>query len=551
MNDVIRLIGLGGVGRHGVLPEERRAGQLFKVDVIMAVDTRAAAEGDDLDLTVNYAEVAADVVGLVEGEPVNLVETLAARIADAVLARAAVQSVEVTVHKPEAPVGVPFDDVQVTIVRDRSTADLAPAAQEPVVAAAPAMAPAAPAAVAAVHEPEPQPEGRPTDLDAEPDEPVEVVLGLGGNVGDVRATLRQAIDDLAATSILEVVDVAPLAKTAAVLQPDAVSQPDFLNTVVVVRTSASPRAVLAVAHEIENAHGRVREQRWGERTLDIDIITYGSVSSPDPELSLPHPRANERAFVLVPWSHMDPDAFLPGLGGGPVAVLADTAPDRDGVRWLALDWYEQRGARPEPAPVPAPAPAEAEPEAEDLSTSRVDTGNAGGTPVALAEPEQASIPEPAPWVPQPVPEPTPQPEPLPTPEPEPEPIPEPGPQPEPIPEPGPLPQPEPIPEPEPGPLPQPEPAPAPAPEPVVPTPEPTPAPMPQPEPEPVREQEPDPARLAPPVLPTPPAQPAPDPVHRPAGEPRPLNPWEQPVEPESPQRIRPRWEPIRREDTEE
>lgn len=524
MNDVIRLIGLGGVGRHGVLPEERRTGQLFKVDVIMAVDTRTAAEGDDLDLTVNYAEVAADVVGLVEGEPVNLVETLAARIADAVLARAAVQSVEVTVHKPEAPVGVPFDDVQVTIVRDRSAADPAPAAQEPVAAAAPAMAPAAPAAVAAVHEPEPQPEGRPTDLDAEPEEPVEVVLGLGGNVGDVRATLRQAIDDLAATSILEVVDVAPLAKTAAVLQPDAVSQPDFLNTVVVVRTSASPRAVLAVAHEIENAHGRVREQRWGERTLDIDIITYGSVSSPDPELSLPHPRANERAFVLVPWSHMDPDAFLPGLGGGPVAVLADTAPDRDGVRWLALDWYEQRGARPAPAPAPAPEPAEAEPEAEDLSTSRVDTGNAGGTPVALAEPEQASIPEPEPWVPQPVPEP--------------EPIPEP--EPEPIPEPAPEPQPTPIPEPEP----VPQPIPAPVPEPV-------PTPVPAPEPEPVREQEPDPARFAPPVLPTPPAQPAPEPVHQPAGEPRPLNPWEQPVEPESPQRIRPRWEPIRREDTEE
>lgn len=527
MNDVIRLIGLGGVGRHGVLPEERRAGQLFKVDVVMDVDTRAAAEGDDLTQTVNYAEVAADVIGLVEGEPVNLIETLAARISDAVLARPAVQRVEVTVHKPEAPVGVPFDDVQVTIVRDRSAA---PAVEEPAVAAAPAAVPA-PVALAEPREPEPQPDSRPTDLDAEPDEPVEVVLGLGGNVGDVRATLRQAIDDLAASPILEVIDVAPLAKTAAVLQPDAVSQPDFLNTVVVVRTSASPRAVLAVAHEIEQAHGRVREKRWGERTLDIDIITYGSVSSPDPELSLPHPRANERAFVLVPWSHMDPDAFLPGLGGGPVATLADTAPDRDGVRWLALDWYEQRELRPAPAPLPDPAPAELE-EAEDLSTSRVDTGNAAGVPGPVVEPE--SLP-PAP-IPEPLPEPEPMPQPVP--EPTPEPLPEPEPMPEPSPEPEPLPGPDVVPTPEPVPDPQPEP-----------TPEPVPGPQPEPAPEP--RPEPDLTRFRSPVLPAPPAEPAPEPVHQPVAEPQPRNPWEQPAEPDTAQRIRPRWEPIRREDTEE
>lgn len=375
--DVIRLTGLGGVGRHGVLPEERRDGQLFKVDLTMSVDTRAAAEHDDLNRTVDYAAVAAEVVQIVEGEPVNLIETLAARIAGAVLAFEQVRRVEVTVHKPEAPVGVPFTDVEVVLVRTAAAAAVAApehVAQQEAPAAPVAALPAvvAPAAdvveedVPSVEPPKPEPEPeRAADLDAEPAEPVEVVLALGGNVGDARATLRAAIDDLSSSDLLDVVGIAPLAKTAAVLQPDAVAQPDFLNTVVVARTSGSPRAVLALAQEIETAHGRTRGQRWGERTLDIDVIAYGAVSSSDPELSLPHPRANERAFVLVPWAHLDPDAFLPGLGGGPVAALADTAPDRSGVRWLALDWYEQTPRAQAAAAAAAPAPF------EQLSTSRV------------------------------------------------------------------------------------------------------------------------------------------------------------------------------------
>ncbi|WP_420112719.1 2-amino-4-hydroxy-6-hydroxymethyldihydropteridine diphosphokinase [Pseudactinotalea sp.] len=573
--DVIRLVGLGGVGRHGVLPEERRDGQLFKVDLLMHVDTRAAAAGDDLAQTVNYAEVASDVVGLIEGEPVNLVETLAARIADAVLARSAVQGVEVTVHKPEAPVGVPFDDVQVTIVRGAEQAPPVPAAApapvaaEPVVAApavaAPVVEPEPDEGVPAVAEAEPEPQEPPTDLDAEPAEPVEVVLGLGGNVGDVRATLRQAIDDLAAAEVLEVIAVAPLAKTAAVLQPDAVSQPDYLNTVVVARTGASPRALLALAQQVEAAHGRVREQRWGERTLDVDIITYGSISSPDPDLSLPHPRANERAFVLVPWAHLDPDAFLPGLGGGPVAVLADTAPDREGVRWLALDWYEQRAPRPA-APVAASAAEDRdpEPEVEDVSTSRVDTGSAAAAVAAEVAPESHS-PYARPAAPEPAPEPVPDPQPAPVPQPQPEPLPESDPVPAAAPEPAPAAEPDPEPDPEPEPDPDPDPTPAsqvepdarhvPASEarfapPVAPAPVPPAAPAPEPAPHPEPE-------AAPRVTAAPEPQPAPQPEQAappvaPAPEPQPSAPWEQPEQQEpSPTRIRPRWEPIRREDSEE
>lgn len=115
--DRIALHGLRGRGRHGVLDHERRDGQGFVVDVVLGLDTRAAAASDDLADTVDYGGLARRVVDLVEGPPVDLIETLAQRIADLVLAEPLVNEVEVTVHKPQAPVTVPFDDVTVSIRR--------------------------------------------------------------------------------------------------------------------------------------------------------------------------------------------------------------------------------------------------------------------------------------------------------------------------------------------------------------------------------------------------------------------------------------------------
>jgi 7,8-dihydroneopterin aldolase/epimerase/oxygenase len=120
VSDRIALRGLRAVGHHGVYAEERANGQPFVVDVTLELDTSAAAASDDVADTVHYGELAQRVVKVVTGEPVNLLETLAQRIAEVCLAAAAVDRVEVTVHKPEAPVGVPFDDVAVTIVRRRS-----------------------------------------------------------------------------------------------------------------------------------------------------------------------------------------------------------------------------------------------------------------------------------------------------------------------------------------------------------------------------------------------------------------------------------------------
>lgn len=118
--DQITLTGLRTFGRHGVFEHERRDGQTFVVDVTMHVDTRRAADTDDVTDTVHYGEVAEQIAAIVSGEPVQLLERLAARIAESILTIDLVQRVRVTVHKPEAPIPLPFDDVAVTIERSRA-----------------------------------------------------------------------------------------------------------------------------------------------------------------------------------------------------------------------------------------------------------------------------------------------------------------------------------------------------------------------------------------------------------------------------------------------
>ena len=122
MADSIVITGIRGLGYHGVFEEERLDGQEFSVDVRLTVDTSRAAKTDDLADTVDYGRIAGTVHALIVGEPVNLVETLAERIAEACLAFVGVQRVRVVVHKPHAPIGVPFDDVEVRITRARSDA---------------------------------------------------------------------------------------------------------------------------------------------------------------------------------------------------------------------------------------------------------------------------------------------------------------------------------------------------------------------------------------------------------------------------------------------
>ncbi|MEO3753384.1 dihydroneopterin aldolase [Streptomyces sp. B6B3] len=126
--DRITLTGLRARGFHGALPEERVLGQTFVVDVVLGVDTRAAAADDELSRTVDYGVLAEEVTAVVAGEPCRLLETLAQRVADRCLSHRLVREVRVTVHKPQAPIAVPFDDVAITIERTTtSSSDRSPA----------------------------------------------------------------------------------------------------------------------------------------------------------------------------------------------------------------------------------------------------------------------------------------------------------------------------------------------------------------------------------------------------------------------------------------
>ena len=144
---------------------------------------------------------------------------------------------------------------------------------------------------------------------------VDAVVALGANLGDRAETLAAALEDLARLPLVDEVRAAQPVESVAVKPdgPDA-SAPAYLNTVALVTTRLAPSVLLSYLHAIEARHGRERRERWGDRTLDLDLIAYGDLRSDAPELLLPHPRAAERDFVLEPWLTVDADATLPGVG---------------------------------------------------------------------------------------------------------------------------------------------------------------------------------------------------------------------------------------------
>jgi 2-amino-4-hydroxy-6-hydroxymethyldihydropteridine diphosphokinase len=133
-----------------------------------------------------------------------------------------------------------------------------------------------------------------------------VAYGLGANLGDRVAALQGAVDMLAPhlhdARVSSVYETSPVGGT---------EQPDYANAVLVGDSSEAPSSLLSRAHEAEQAWQRTREVRWGPRTLDVDVLCVGDIVSDDPELTLPHPRAAERGFVLVPWAEADAAATLP------------------------------------------------------------------------------------------------------------------------------------------------------------------------------------------------------------------------------------------------
>lgn len=157
--------------------------------------------------------------------------------------------------------------------------------------------------------------------------PQRAVLSLGANLGNRLETLQGAIDALEDTPGIRVKAVSPVYETEPWGVPPG-SQPTYFNAVVVLKTTLPPSSLLERAHAVEEAFHRIRDERWGPRTIDVDIVSFADVVSDDPVLTLPHPRAHERAFVLVPWHDVDPEAQLPGRG--PVSQLLADVP-REGV----------------------------------------------------------------------------------------------------------------------------------------------------------------------------------------------------------------------------
>jgi 2-amino-4-hydroxy-6-hydroxymethyldihydropteridine diphosphokinase len=154
------------------------------------------------------------------------------------------------------------------------------------------------------------------------------VIAMGSNLGDRLDYLQGGLDGLFDTPRISFLAVSPVYETAPVGGP---KQPDYLNAVVIAETSMPAQAVLERCLSLEDAFGRTRDERWGPRTLDLDLIIYGDEVSNGPGLTLPHPRAHERAFVLAPWHDADPQAQLPGYG--PVADLL-AALGTDGIARL-------------------------------------------------------------------------------------------------------------------------------------------------------------------------------------------------------------------------
>ena len=356
---IIALKGLGALANHGVYDFERDRNQRFSADIVMWVETAGTA--DDIAATVSYADIADEAMAVLTGTAVDLIETLAETIASRVMSHEGVVGTEVTVHKPDAPIDHPFADVSVTVragqtdamplslslkgiyeAEDGSvlTGEIeayghaqapSPAEQEQS-GALPTRRDVQAAHAAPAHD-----ATRPEHLRSR-----RVVLAIGGNLGDVPVTLMHTVEALSYMEGFQIDDVSPIMRTKPVLAPGQAPQPDYWNAVVVGSAIVTPDELFAQTSRIERELGRERHERWGARTVDIDIIQIEGLASSDPVLTLPHPRAKERAFVLAPWLLCEPDAVLEGVGRVS-DLLADT-PDREGIIDAVDDWLEDPAA---------------------------------------------------------------------------------------------------------------------------------------------------------------------------------------------------------------
>lgn len=379
--DLIELKGITQTGKHGVYAHEREAGQPFIADVTLYCELERPGHSDRLADTTNYAEVAQMVEHILSGSPSNLIEAVAIHIADQILEFPKVAGVKVTVHKPNAPVGVEIKDVCVTLWRGVANADAPNQESEPTslkinsgtveipcpkgctnpepnTTQAPASENEAtgsePIETAAKTENEGRHSGEiPAEVDLLEKQfemfetplgsPHRVVLALGSNQGNSLEILREVARTLKEFPDLTDVKVSALMQTAPVLHENQEPQDDYFNTVITGMWSGSPRELLEVCQSLEEEHGRHRTGTWSPRTLDVDVIDIDGVQVDLPQLTVPHPRAAGRAFVLLPWAMLEPEAKL---FDQPVVALAEKASDRSGIKQIWEEWANKNTKLP-------------------------------------------------------------------------------------------------------------------------------------------------------------------------------------------------------------
>ena len=251
----ILIKGLSFFAKHGVFAEEKKSGQNFFVDLELTLNEIGT---DSLSETADYGEVARRVKEFAENGSLDLIESVADGIAKTVLTEfRAVRAVKVTVHKPEAPMPVEVEDAAAVQERQWTT----------------------------------------------------VYFGLGSNLGDREAYLDGAVRGLRERGF-RVTAVSSYRNTEPYGVPD---QPDFLNACVRAETFLTPMECLAVIRALEAEAGRVKTRRWGERTLDADLLLYGNETVCTEELTVPHGDLHNRAFVLEPLCEIAPYAVHPIL----------------------------------------------------------------------------------------------------------------------------------------------------------------------------------------------------------------------------------------------
>lgn len=269
--DRICIEGLQLFARHGVFPEENEKGQHFVVHAALLVDTEAAGIQDDLSLSVDYAAVCEVIRDAMTSRIYQLIETAAQETALAILhAFPSVNSVELEVCKPEAPIPMTFRSVSVKIQRGWHTA----------------------------------------------------VIALGSNMGDSEGFLNGAVQAFRESRYFRHVQVSDFLWTKPYGYTE---QADFLNGVVLCETVYSPHALLDVLQAAEQRAGRERKLHWGPRTLDLDLIFYEDKIISDARLQVPHPGVQDRAFVLAPLVQLAPYYWHPVLHKTAAQLLEDLA----------------------------------------------------------------------------------------------------------------------------------------------------------------------------------------------------------------------------------